>query len=461
VPGSLLFLRRSGLSRKGPIHNFIQNLRRRLEISPRRLLHVFAYVLASAISVGIYLVALLVAESSLYAITGRPLSTLAILFAALVVILLYTPLIRLFERGLDWIFFRRHLNIATAIQQLGAGDLADIPVQDVEHALLHRICTLTRRTAAALDEREDGRDVHCYPQDSPAPPYFEQPPQRLPGNGPYELCLKLPRRKGDAYLFLGPHVDRWRTMDDEIKHLQGLAGFVAMSLEHARLSQMHANNARLDSIHRIVSQLHSHDLKNRLHDLSFLAHNLQSARLREDEIKGLVVAIRKVVDRMRILMNRLADPSAPLDPQFKPLDAAQFIETCIRERLWPEDVGVHFHAEQAPLVKADAEMLHSVVDTLFDNAVQAMQGRGELHIGIRPVDDQLYIEVKDSGCGMSRDFMERKLFQLFSTTKPNGLGIGLFLSKRIIEAHGGKIGAESDGKGKGCTFWITLPLWHS
>ncbi|MFQ5355637.1 MAG: sensor histidine kinase [Mariprofundaceae bacterium] len=448
------------MNRKAPIPNHVS--RRRLEISPRRLLHAFAYVLATILALGVFFVALLLAESFLYAITGRPVSTLAIVIAVLAAVSLYAPLIRLFERGLDWAFFRRHLNIVTAIQQLGAGDLADMPMQDVEQALLSRICTLTRRISASLDERlTEGRQVHCYPQEYPSPPYIEHPPQRLSKNEAYELCIKLPQRRGDAYLFLGPHVDHWRTMDDEIRSIEGLAGFAAMSLEHARLSQMHANNARLDSIHRVVSQLHSHDLKNRLHDLSFLAHNLQSAKLRKNDIQGLVQAVRKVVDRMQILMNRLADPSAPLHPELKPMDASLFIKTCTEERLWPEEVSIHIHTLESPMIRADAEMLHSVMDTLFDNAVQAMQGSGDLSVKVSSTDRQLRIEVKDSGCGMSPDFIERRLFHLFTSSKANGLGIGLFLSRRIIETHGGTIGAESEGEGKGCTFWIMLPLWQS
>ncbi len=453
-------LRHSGLNREASIPS--QHSRHRLEISPRRLLHTLAYVLATILVLGVFFVALLVAESSLYAITGRPVSTLAIVIAALTAVSLYAPLIRFFERGLDWLFFRRHLNIVTAIQQLGAGDLADMPMQDVEQALLSRICTLTRRISASLDERlAEGRQVHCYPQGYPSPPHITHPPQRLSKNEDYELCIQLPQRRGEAYLFLGPHMDHWRTMDDEIRSIESLAGFAAMSLEHARLSQMHANNARLDSIHRVVSQLHSHDLKNRLHDLSFLAHNLQSTKLRKNDVQGLVTAVRKVVDRMQILMNRLSDPSAPLHPELKPMNASLFIKACTEERLWPEEVNIHMRTLESSLIKADAEMLHSVLDTLFDNAVQAMQGRGDLYIEVSSTEHQLRIEVKDSGCGMSPDFIERQLFHLFTSSKENGLGIGLFLSRRIIETHGGTIGAESEGEGKGCTFWIMLPLWQS
>jgi len=65
--------------------------------------------------------------------------------------------------------------------------------------------------------------------------------------------------------------------------------------------------------------------------------------------------------------------------------------------------------------------------------------------------------VIDDGCGMSREFMQRSLFHAFRTTKKQGTGIGLFHSRKIVEAHGGRIEVESE-EGKGSTFRVVLPL---
>jgi len=67
------------------------------------------------------------------------------------------------------------------------------------------------------------------------------------------------------------------------------------------------------------------------------------------------------------------------------------------------------------------------------------------------------LSVSDNGCGMSKQFVERSLFHQFQTTKKLGLGIGLFHSKRIIEAHRGKIEVESE-EGQGSTFRVLLPV---
>jgi len=434
----------------------------RLDLSPRHFLHLLAYLLTALLALAIFLVVLILSESSLYALTGHSVSTWALVIAALVATLLFTPVLHLLERTLDRLIFPRQLDTLAAIQQLGAGDLAGISDEDMEITLLRRICHLTRRGSAVLDERDQGNgQVYCVPGDASPPVSLPAPPLRLPKGSVYELCIRLQQGQTCSYLYLGPHSDGWPTMDDEIEALKSLGKFASMSLEHARLSQMQANDARLDSIHRIVSQLHSHDLKNRLHDLAFLAHNLQSSRLQENEIQGLVSAIRKVVDRMQILMNRLADPSVPLHPALQPVDLYQITDSCISEHLWPEGINIHMEARQLPSVAADPEMLRSVLDTLFDNAVQAMQNRGDLFVETAQKTDHVCISIRDTGCGMDRDFINRKLFHLFASSKSSGLGIGLFLSRRIIDAHHGIIEAESEGKGKGCTFRVTLPLWHT
>ena len=433
----------------------------------RRLLHSAAWFLAVFAVLATFFVALVLAESSFYALTGRPLSTWALIAAALAAALLFSPVVRALQRGMDRLFFRRHLDALKAIRDLGAEDLADLPVEDVERALLARICKVCHRVSAALDERQAGAPAGSeaerlvvWPEDAARPPEIERPPSRLEDVSGYELCLPLPRRHGRAWLWLGPHEDGQPTEDDEIEALQGVARFAAMSLEHARLSRQLADRARLDSLSRVAGQLHSHDLKNRLNDLQFLAHNMQARKLDAGDAERLVAAIRKVTGRMQMLMQRLADPRAPIHPDLRPLDVAELLRRAIEARLWPEGVEVDCELPELPLVAADEDLLTGVFETLFDNAVQAMQGQGTLSVRAGAAADGVEIRVADTGCGMSRDFIEHRLFRLFSTSKEHGLGIGLYLSRRIISAHGGRIWAESPGEGKGCTFHVWLPLWQ-
>ena len=434
-----------------------------IRISQRRLLHAAAFLLGALLAVAVFFLALLVVEATFYSVTGHPVSMAALVISALFAALVFMPLVRVMQHGLDKLFFRQHVDALQAIRQLGAGDLAELPHEDIEHALLERICMVSHRDTAALIERE-GEQQRMVVFPSQCRVDFDvsgDPPLRLPEGAPFELAIELPRRKGRAWLYLGMHHDGLPTEEDELEALRGLARFAAMSLEHARLTRKQTEHARLDSLSRVAGQLHSHDLKNRLNDLAFLAHHLGSGKLDADETRRLLDAVRKVVGRMQTVMQRLADPQAPIQPKLAPLDMRRMLSAAIEARLWPEGVIVEANLPELPAVAGDEGLLAGVFENLFDNAVQAMQRKGKLEISAASDGAQVEISVCDDGCGMSQDFIRERLFRLFSTSKENGLGIGLYLSRRIVRAHQGEIRAESAGEGKGCTFRIRLPLWQS
>jgi signal transduction histidine kinase len=432
---------------------------RRLKGWVRRLIHSFAYFLASGIALAAFFVVLMVAEATLYSLTGQPVSVWALMLAALAAALFFSPLVHGMQRWIDRMLFPRHLDTLAAIRQLGAGDLADMPLENIERSVLERICQVSHRLFAALDERATGGRMHRYPHGAPA--VSGSPGHEL---GAYDVRLPLPRRAGRAYLYLGPRADGWPTDPSELESLASLARFAATSLEHARLTHQQAEAARLDSLTRVARQLHSHDLKNRLHDLAFLAHNIESGRLDREDTGRLVAAIRKVAGRMQTLMQRLSDPREKIAPVTSPIDMHAWLGKLVQERLWPEGITVRTELPPLPIMRGDPGLLQGVFENIFDNAAQAMQGRGEIVLtaGVHRQSgtDMIEIRIRDSGPGMDEAFIRRRLFQLFSTTKPNGLGIGLYLSRRIIEAHGGEIGAESEGEGKGSTFFIRLPVWQ-
>jgi len=376
--------------------------------------------------------------------------------AALAAVLLFSPVVHSLQRMIDRLFFKRHLDTLAAIRALGAGDLADLPVENIEAALLERICKICHRAHAALDERvENEGNLFTHPAKCPAP---------MPGgtaSDSYEIVLPIECRDSTAWLHLGPRIDGWETDEEEIKSLTSLSRFAAMSLEHARLSHMQIQDARLDSLSRMSGQLHSHDLKNRLHDLSFLAHHIGSGKLDAEDTSRMVTAIRKVVGRMQTLMQRMADPQAPIHPTLVPCDVSGLLKKSIADRLWPEGVHVHETLPDLAAAAADNAMLQGVFENLFDNGVHAMQKQGDIFVETELVNAMIEIRVRDSGHGIPKAFMKQRLFRLSATSKESGLGIGLYLSRRIIEAHGGTITAESKGKGKGSTFFVRLPLWQN
>jgi C4-dicarboxylate-specific signal transduction histidine kinase len=110
-----------------------------------------------------------------------------------------------------------------------------------------------------------------------------------------------------------------------------------------------------------------------------------------------------------------------------------------------------------PMIAADRVQLQQVLMNLMLNGIDAMKDtRGDLAVtSTRTEDGQILISVSDSGCGLPVDWRER-LFEAFFTTKPQGTGMGLCISRRIVESHGGRLWA-SDNKVRGATFQFTLP----
>ena len=121
--------------------------------SHRRVLHAAAFLLALFLSLGIFFVALLLVEAMFYAVTGHPVSMAALVLAALFAVLLFLPLVQTMQHGLDRLFFRQYVDALQAIRHLGAGDLAELPAEGIELALLERICMVSHRAAAALVEQ--------------------------------------------------------------------------------------------------------------------------------------------------------------------------------------------------------------------------------------------------------------------------------------------------------------------
>jgi signal transduction histidine kinase len=114
--------------------------------------------------------------------------------------------------------------------------------------------------------------------------------------------------------------------------------------------------------------------------------------------------------------------------------------------------------QQSAVIKADRNRIAQVVMNLLDNAIKFSQdGIIFVTINIAAEANSITVSVRDAGSGINPDIISR-LFSKFATSSEKGTGLGLYISKKIVEAHGGKIWAENNKDGKGATFAFTLPL---
>jgi signal transduction histidine kinase len=115
--------------------------------------------------------------------------------------------------------------------------------------------------------------------------------------------------------------------------------------------------------------------------------------------------------------------------------------------------------DDLPLIKIDSEKLTQAFINIMKNGMQAMERGGILRIETHPFRDRVEVVISDSGSGIPPEQME-KIFNYYYTTKEKGVGLGLPIAHRIIEAHGGQLKVESK-VGVGTKVTITLPIHPS
>jgi putative PEP-CTERM system histidine kinase len=208
---------------------------------------------------------------------------------------------------------------------------------------------------------------------------------------------------------------------------------------------------------RTMSAFFVHDLKNAATSLNLMLKNLpvhfDDPAFREDALRGIGNTARRIdemIGRLTALRQR---------PGFKPVEAD--LNRLVSEVLdgLEEIPQVELTKELQPLpgILADREQIRSVVTNLVVNARDAVGPEGRIRVRTEHLGGRIVLSVADNGCGMSEAFLKDSLFRPFQSTKKKGLGIGMFQSRMIVEAHGGSIRVESEA-GKGSTFRVSLPV---
>jgi two-component system phosphate regulon sensor histidine kinase PhoR len=149
----------------------------------------------------------------------------------------------------------------------------------------------------------------------------------------------------------------------------------------------------------------------------------------------------------------------------EPLSLAEVARTSLAGiKPYAEEAGIEIVEEipeGLPLVSGDRYRLYQVFDNLLSNAVKFSPDGGKVTVHIRDDGTYLRVEVSDTGIGIPKDKLER-IFERFYQVDNSlarrfeGMGLGLSITKQIVEAHGGEIWAESE-VGRGSTFFFTLP----
>ena len=170
--------------------------------------------------------------------------------------------------------------------------------------------------------------------------------------------------------------------------------------------------------------------------------------------------IEDLLDMSRVISGKMRLEAQPTDVSEVADAALESIRPAAASK------GVELEAvldPEAPAIVADPTRLQQVVWNLLSNAVKFTPKGGLVRVQVRRLDGVMEIEVKDSGRGIAPDFLPH-IFDAFSQDNSGnarsraGLGLGLAISKQLVELHGGRIVASSDGEGQGASFLVTLPI---
>ncbi len=260
--------------------------------------------------------------------------------------------------------------------------------------------------------------------------------------------------------------------DFDVSLLLVVASQAAISIHNARLIQaLQKANIELsqaDKLKRDLMSVASHELRTPLGNILGYATLLHEDAIEEN--KPLAESILKASSKLRAVlddianMNLLYTGKADLDFTDTSLQRViNYAQEEVRMTVNKEDHTVDYQIPEEPIqLSIDLPKMSVVFVNLLLNAIQFTPLEGEIRLTIDDRDDEVMVSIADTGRGISEENLE-KIFEVFyqvddhMTRRYGGLGLGLSIARELVNLHGGRIWAESEGLGEGSTFRVVLP----
>jgi PAS domain S-box-containing protein len=313
-----------------------------------------------------------------------------------------------------------------------------------------------------------GWKAAVHPADLPR--YVERRSASVTSGAPFEHEVRLRRAADGEYRWFlsrsvplrdsGGKIVKWYGISTDIEDRKRAEN------ERERLRQLEADLAHVNRVSTLGEMAASlaHEIKQPIAAaitsanscIEWLAHeppNLDRARAAAARIDKYGSRAAEIIDRMRSFYKK-----SP--PQRELVDVSGIIHemlTLLKGEAYRSSVTMRTElATEVPKVMADPVQLQQVFMNLVLNAIEAMKDSGgELTVKSELQDGQLQFSVTDTGVGLPLEKMDQ-IFSAFYTTKAQGSGMGLAISRSIVESHGGRLWATANG-GNGATFHFTLP----
>ena len=274
-------------------------------------------------------------------------------------------------------------------------------------------------------------------------------------NGGHRICVPLFGR-GEllGIVTLGDRVSGTPYTTQDLELLTCIGDHAAASLLNVQLSQKLLQAKQLEAF-QAMAAFFVHDLKNAASTLNLMLQNLpvhfDDPEFRADALRG----IGKTVDHINRLIGRLTALRHELTIDPSDADLNEIVAQVLARFGSTQPPVVIPDMKPVPPIRCDRDQLQKVITNLVLNATEAVSRDGRVRVATGQENGWVVLTVDDNGCGMTEEFVSQSLFRPFQTTKKSGLGIGMFQSKMIVEAHGGRIAVASQ-PGTGTRFQVFL-----
>jgi hypothetical protein len=209
-----------------------------------------------------------------------------------------------------------------------------------------------------------------------------------------------------------------------------------------------------------MSSYVAHEIRNPLVTIGGFAKTLSRFTFTDAKIKVNIDIIIEEVKRLEKILNNITDFAKPSKPEKIDAQICEIMEnTCLLMENYFQEKHITLqkkYGKGVPELPVDPTQIKQVFLNILMNAVESMPDGGKLDVNIESVDESIRIYIIDTGKGIQQGVLQN-IYDPFFTTKPSGTGVGLSVSLKIIEDHGGTIDAISEQK-KGTTMLLTLPI---
>ncbi len=253
---------------------------------------------------------------------------------------------------------------------------------------------------------------------------------------------------------------------DEIGLLTHSFNEMVGQLRHARERETELNRLeRFTALGQLAGGL-AHEIKNPLNFISLALDQMRTkyARRLEPDTETYVHQIALMKDEIRRLselVQSFLNYGKPIEIHPSPADIREIVDSVLQiseSKMRAQGVELVEESNGVPtMLNVDAEKIRMCFVNVIANAIQAMPDGGELRIAFHQEGDRLVITFRDNGAGIDPDVAKR-VFEPFFTTKREGIGLGLFLSRSIVERHGGTISIAPLEDEHGTIVTFTFPL---